>query len=112
MAKIQSPNNLSNLTDVTQAVRFISVFISDVFDALNKNLTFSDNIKSKIVEQTFAATNTQYGIAHGLGVVPSGYIIVGASAGAAFFDGATPNTNEILYVQASAVTTARILVFA
>lgn len=91
--------------------RFLTLFGEQVARALNSGLDFETNFNSKFVSITFSATNTDTSVAHGLGRVPAGYIIIGLSAALTVYDGVGANTATNLFLRASATGTARLLVY-
>lgn len=96
--------------EADQAPRYTSMFLTQVVEALNNNLNFTDNFNAKTVTVTISQANTDTAVIHGLGRVPSGYIILGSTAATQVYDGAGANTAQLLYLRASAVAQVRILV--
>lgn len=91
--------------------RFLTLFGEQVARALNNGLDFETNFNSKSVSITFSSANTDASVAHGLGRVPVGYIIIGLSAALTVYDGVGANTTTNLFLRASATGTARLLVY-
>jgi hypothetical protein len=91
--------------------RFISMALNQIAQILNNGLGFSDNFNAKTLTISFSAANTDVATIHGLGRVPTGYIVIGSSAATSVYDGASANTASLLYLRASAATTVKVLVF-
>jgi len=91
--------------------RYTSIFLTQVVELLNNNLSFADNFNAKILTITFSSANVEVATIHGLGRVPSGYIVLGSTAATSVYDGASANTSSLLYLRSSAVAQARVLVF-
>ena len=80
----------------------------DLLSVVNGKLEFKTNIQSEIASITFGTADTEVKIPHGLGRVPTGYLLIG-SAGipSELYDGDTKNTTAFIYlknVTANAVT--------
>ena len=91
--------------------RYTSIFLNQVVDALNNNLTLTENLNAKILTFTFSTANVDVATIHGLGRVPQGYFVVGQNAAASVYDGASANTAQLLYLRSSAVAQVRLVVF-
>lgn len=91
--------------------RFLTLFGEQVSRTLNNGLDFETNFNSKTVSITFSAANTDVIVAHGLGRLPVGYIVVGLSASLTVYDGVGANTTSNLVLRANATGTARLLVY-
>lgn len=108
--KITAAADVSNVKG-DDVQRFVSAFLTQTQDAINGNLTFSENIKAKVVSVNFTSANNQVQVSHGLGQTPTGYILVGSSAAMSLYNGTSANTGELLYIRSSAVGSASVLVF-
>lgn len=83
-----TPVNLSNITDLTALIRFLSPFCTQVGQAMNNQVTFQDNIRASTVSVSFpSAANQNIQIKHGLPVTPIGYIAIRLSGAASVYDG-------------------------
>lgn len=91
--------------------RFTAIFLAQVVEALNGNLSFSDNLNAKLLTVTFTAANADVATIHGLGRVPAGYFVVGRTAAMIVYDGSSTNTSSLLYLRSSVAGTARIWVY-
>jgi len=64
-------------------------------------------IGSEVLTVTSDGTaNTEYSVAHGLGRVPTGYLVIGQDKAAVNYNGTTPNTDSLLYLRTDTVTVA------
>lgn len=108
--RLNFSNALSNLKTIEDLTRYTSAFASEVGQIVNSNLTFNDNFLAVTLSFVFTASSTTVGIQHGLGKIPSGYIVIGTDAAMSVFDGNQENTASTIFLQASAAGTARVLV--
>jgi hypothetical protein len=86
----------------------VSLFLREVRNFL---VALRDNslLWSNQVSVTFAGASTQ-NVSHGLGRIPTGYVIEGKSADVRVWDGGTP-TAEFLPLTSSAAGTVRLRVY-
>jgi hypothetical protein len=91
--------------------RFINLFAEQVESLINNGLTFSDNFDAKIVSVSITTADTDFAVAHGLGREPLGYFVIGQTANMGVYNGSRANSASVLYLRASAVGTASVLVF-
>jgi hypothetical protein len=80
---------------------------------LDRGVSFDDNLDIERVSVTSHATpGTEFSVAHGLGKVPTGYIVYGQDGAGSIYDGATSNTKTTLYLKSDVASkTFRIIVF-
>lgn len=80
---------------------------------LNRGIRFEDNVDSVYVEFTSnAAPNTQDTVAHTLGKVPTGFLVVNKDKAGDVYAGGTTWTKNNLYLKTSVASVAlKILVF-
>lgn len=109
--KLKTVLTLSNQDDPDQFRRWASQVVSDIVNAINGNLSLTDNTSGAFVDVTFPGANTTVQVAHTLKGTPNGYTVIGRSAAITVFDGNKGNTTQFLYVQASGAGTARLYVF-
>lgn len=91
--------------------RYLTLFGDQVVRTVNGGLDFQTNFNGTVVSLTFSATNTDTSVAHGLGRVPTGYLIIGRTANMGIYNGAASNTATNLILRSSSVGTASVLVF-
>lgn len=101
----------SNLDSTEQIIRYVSIIKDQIYQIVNGKIEFDLNIWSSTVDVTFTAANTEVAVSHGLGRVPTGYILVKSSAATALYDGTTTNTASTIYLKASVAATVKIIVF-
>jgi hypothetical protein len=111
MPKLVNNFNYSNIEQTGDMARFLTISGGELFDTINGNLEFGQNIRTSLVTVNFTAANTQVQVTHGLGRVPQGYFFAGGNAAATIYDGTITNTDTFLYVKSSAIANVRILVF-
>lgn len=97
--------------DPKEVSRFISIFFDQTKRLFNNALTFGDNFDAKSLRVSFAAPVVNQALAHGLGRVPVGYIVIRRSANIVIYDGTAPFTVSNLYLGSSGIGTATLLVF-
>jgi len=68
------------------------------------------NLAAKYASVSFATANVQVAVAHGLGTVPAGYIVVGLDSAGNVYDGTSANTATNLYVRCTATNAAAKLI--
>lgn len=110
MSKISASPDISQVKP-EELARFVDIFCHDVVQKVNGDLDFQNNINCKLVSIPFAAANTEASVSHGLGRVPTGYLVYGATAAMSVYNGVSTNTAALLYLRASAVGTANLIVF-
>ena len=111
MGRIKTPQDIHNCETWEEAQRFVSAMISACVQAINGGIDLVENCSTQVVSLTFSEANVQASVGHALKRVPQGYLLVGGTAAMSIYDGTTPNTDELLYLRASAAGTARVLVF-
>lgn len=109
--KITATNDFTNLETLEDVKRYASIAVGQIKDALNGLLTFQDNFQSQIVSVSFASVNTDVQISHSLGRVPTGYLHIRSTAAMVLYDGASANTDALLYIRSNGVGTATVLIF-
>lgn len=111
MSKIKTDYNFSNLEEAKEIARFLNRFTSDLTDIVNGNLEFGSNIKSSVISINFTAANSDIGVDHGLGRVPTGYILVKSNAACSIYDGSALANAKTITLKSNAVANTKILVF-
>ena len=76
MAKVRTPNDLSNLSDPASFARYASILLKGVVNQMNGRMSFTENISCALVDVVFPAANADYTFPHNLGRTPIGYIPV------------------------------------
>jgi len=109
--KLNAVQNVSNVDTVTDLARYTSITLDQIESILNGGITFLDNFQASIVNVSFTMANTEMQISHTLGRVPSGYILINASAAMIIYNGGSANTANDIFLKSSAVGSGQILVF-
>ena len=109
-------SSITASTDMTQCkpeelAKFMDLFCQDVENTINGKLDFSTNFNCKLISITFGTANVNASALHGLGRVPSGYIVTRASAAVSVYDGSIANTTSSINLMASVPATVGLLVF-
>lgn len=110
MSKITASPALANVK-AEEFQRFADVFASDVVDKVNGKLDFQTNFNSKLLTIVFSGSGIEASIEHGLGRVPTGYIVYGQTTAMSIYNGTSTNTTSTLYLLSNAAGTANLIVF-
>lgn len=107
-----SPKDVTGLSP-EDFQRYAAQILRDLVDAVNGNLTFSENFSGRLITIAFSGANTDTSAAHGLGRLPAGYIVAGLSAAMTVYDASSnnPDTDKLIFLRSSATGTAQVLVF-
>ena len=108
--KITLNEQLSNVPNYEDFLRFIVPILTQIKDALNGGITADDNLTASVVSYNFTAANTTFAINHNIGFVPTGYIKV-SGPDIRVFDGVGTSTKQQIFLQASGTGTVKLLVF-
>jgi hypothetical protein len=111
MSKLTADAGIDKITDDADKWRFISTFFAELKQLINNGLQFADNFNGKTLTLTFSASATDTALTHGLGRVPTGYIILKRSASMTVYDGSAAWTSQLMYLRASATGSVTVLVF-
>ncbi len=112
MSRVKVPQSISNTEDFENLKRFTAQTIAEIVIAINGNLSFVENIKSKIMDVTFSGANADLQIMHNLGSIPIGYILIASDRACIIYSGSQASTDKLIFLKsnaASAVT--KILIF-
>lgn len=105
MAKIKQIQDLSQIRDTDQFMKYSSQVHNDVVDQVNGKLEFDKNLATQTVTVKFPTANQTVAVTHGLKRTSVNYIIANASSAAHIFNGNKSNTLNTVYLQASAAGT-------
>lgn len=121
MTKFLEPNFPALFTEAFDKLRpfdkdlitTLSNWSSILKSILDGGISFADNVDVASVSFVSHATpGTEKSVAHNLGKVPTGYIVVGQTDAGSVYDGTTANSKTTIYFRSDAVSvTFRILVF-
>lgn len=100
----------SQETDLYQAIQD---FVTQVVKILDRGIIFTDNVDCRTISYTSnAVANTQDTVAHTLGKVPIGYIVVSQDKAGIVYNGGTTWTTTNIYLKNSVASVAtKIIVF-
>lgn len=110
--KIKVPQTISNVSSWEDLKRFTSQIIDQIVGTLNGRISFTDNCQTAILSVTFTSANQDLVVAHPLGVIPQGFILVGSTVSLNLYSGTLPSTPEQITLKSSAIGVAEVLVFA
>lgn len=110
MSKITTSTDFDRVS-AEDMPRRLNQFGEDVVAQVNGGLDFSTNFNASEVSVSFTAANTDTPIAHGLGRVPTRYILTGSTVALGLYDGSIKASSSIIYLKSSAVGTASILIY-
>ena len=108
--KIQLPD-ISQQDTWDNAKRFVARMFSTVASTLTQNLSFQDNFSAQSVSVSFTATNSEIGIDHTLGRVPSGFLVTLPSVAMSVYNGVTGWTEKKIYLKSNAIGKCSILIY-
>lgn len=109
--KITVPAYVNNQVDLDSFRKYVQIFFTALINDYNGRISFTENCNTRLVTAVFPAANTELPVTHNLGFAPNGYIQVGSNVAVSVFDSTTANTGSILYVQANAAATVKLLIF-
>lgn len=103
--------NLEQVGPMPQRWKFLTIFLRNVFDILNKGIIPADNFDAAEISIVFGSSGSDVTIAHSLGRIPSGYWVIKRTAGFVVYDGSKEWTESEITLRATALGSATILVF-
>jgi hypothetical protein len=109
--KITDYKSLNNVSDLQSLIRYSNINFNLILSVVNGAIDLVDNCNTGILLVTFPKANTTYGFKHSLGRIPTGYIPVGLNTTSTLFDGNQANTITQIFLQASAISNGKVLVF-
>lgn len=112
--KINASPFLDNLTTLDALKRFITVFSRNVQEAVNGNLSFSDNFNAVQLSVTFSGSGVDTVVEHQLDRVPVGYLVLRSTSPLIVYDGSQPTrvlTKTFVTLRASASGQCTLLLF-
>jgi len=91
----------------------LSGFVHDVTRILNRGVVFEDNVDCAFVSFTSNATpDTEDTVAHGLGRVPTGYLVYSRDKAGVLYDSGTAFTASNIYLKCNVASVAfKLIVF-
>lgn len=111
MSSITTPSDFSKIKTWEELKRWVAAWAVDITNQVNGNLDFNSNLRCKLVDVVFTAANTDKRIAHSLGKIPTGYILVKTTASANLYDGSIVADADIIVLKSTATFTGTILFF-
>lgn len=108
--KFSAGVDIDRLNGEEEVKRWISIALDQIGQILNNGLSLTDNFNAKFITVSFPVANSEVAAPHGLGRVPSSYIILGANAAMSVYDGTSTSTASVLYLKSSAVGSVRLMV--
>lgn len=111
MSKVTQDTSVDRFTDPNESFRFCSQLFDQIVRLINGGLGLVDNFDGKMHTLTFSSANTDTALVHGLGRVPSGYLVVRRSANMTVYDGANAWTPANAYLRASSAGSITVFVF-
>lgn len=111
MSRITEDPSINRLKTPEQQAEYAAKFNEQVVQLLNNGLTFGDNFDGKILNITFSAANSDTAQGHGLGRVPSGYLVLSRSASMVVYNGSAAWSSSNIVLRASAAGSISLLVF-
>lgn len=95
--------------NVESNVRRLEQDTTQLFEALKGRIRFgtgvdgdrSENLAGEFQVVTSSTANTEFAVAHGLGAVPIGYIVIKQNVAGSVYDSGTTWTDENIYLKCS-----------
>jgi len=110
--KIQDTFTVQNENTPEGLSRFLNIFSEDVRSVVNGNLNFQDNISCFITAVSFPTADVTVGIAHNLGRIPIGYVLIRSPAATILYDGSEAFTRNTLSLRSTvALNNVTVLIF-
>lgn len=107
--QLTNPTLLQNVKTLEELRRFVTFSLEEIKRTVNGRLRFKANLRAT-GPLTVALTTAESAVAHNLGVVPTGFLVVGLSANAVVFNGTKAWTGDTIYLRASTTVTATLYV--
>jgi hypothetical protein len=101
----------STLSGLSEVQNYLTKQSTQLAQILNNGLFFSDNFNTSIKPVTFSSSNSELRIEHNIGRVPTGYLILKKSAGADVYDGISENTDQYIFLRATASMNVTLMIF-
>lgn len=99
--------------DVKNLGRQAAQALTNVFNILNGNISFSDNIKCQVITgQVLSTSSTK--ISHKLGVIPAGFLVINSTTGTGVFASSslTWTKTEIYLTAVAGTPTVSLIILA
>lgn len=109
--KISNFKSLQNISTLEDLIRFTSTDLNLFLSAINGGIDLLENCSTQLLSVSFIKANTTYPFSHSLGRIPSGYLVAKINSNSVIFDGNQQNTMNKVYLQASAVSSGKVLLF-
>ncbi len=111
MSKVTASTDVSQVKP-DELAKFVDICLEDIVLQINGKLDFDTNFNAKEITVNFAVANTDTTTAHGLGRVPSRYIVTSSTTAlSAVYNGTSANTSSTITLRSSAVGIATILIY-
>jgi len=110
MANIVAQYDISNINDQKEFMRYASIVVGQIIDAINGKLDFS-NLKTQQVSVTFNGANTNQSISHNLGKTGVSYIVASKSATCDIYSGSGDTSSTINLKSTVGGVTVSLLLF-
>lgn len=108
---ISNFQNIQNVTDLPSLVRYANIDFNLILAVINGNVDLVANCSTDVVAVNFLKASTTYQFNHNLDRVPQGYISIGMNVSSVVFNGNQANTTGQIFLQASAISSGKVLVF-
>lgn len=111
MGRVRNLLDTLNLKTVEELSRFASNALREIQQIINGNISFDDNFRGKTFTVVFNSANADTKIDHGLGFVPTSYLVTSQTAAMSIYNGTQTATGQIFFLRSSAVGTATVFLF-
>lgn len=111
MGQIQPPR-FENLKTIEDLARFLGKFVFELGNIINGGIDIDPkNLNMQFLAVKFVAANTEQKVPHTLNRIPTGYLVVRASAACSIYDGVSANSSTGIYLKSDALATVTLILF-
>lgn len=110
MSKCTASTDIDKVSD-KDVSRYTEIALEELQRIVNGDLEFGANIKANIVNVNFTSANTQQAIGHGLGKVPSGYLMISSNAATQVYNGESGSSSSTIYLKSTQPAVVGLMFF-
>lgn len=111
MSKLKPSVEFQNLKTLEELKKYLSIFSDDLHAVINGNIELNENTKTQLVNFNFQTANLDLSVAHKLGRIPVGYILVSTNAYCRIKSGVARSTTTSMTLQSDAVANTSVMIF-
>lgn len=111
MSRITKDTSVDRFADWQTASKYCAELFEQIARLFSNGQSIADNFDAKILTLTFSSSATDTTLVHGLGRVPTGYLVLRRSANMVVYDGTGAWSANSISLKSSAAGNATISVF-